>query len=608
MFNLASATVKGHRMNTATSKERRDHVGSVSEEPEQRFPILVVGAGPVGLTLALELERLGVEALLIERNQTTTRHPKMDITNGRSMEFYRRLGIAEDLRKVAVPADHPRKVTWVTKLTEWELASFSYPSVEQSREQVRASNDGTMPLEPDMRVSQIVLEPALKEILEARARHVTVRYGWNLESFAQDADGVHALVRAEDGNVRKIHADYLIGCDGAGSVVRKQLTVGLDEIDLRRHIFKELGPVKAAAMTLRAYLANRELPMDGRIYMVHFTTNHDLAERFGMVWHVQSPEGWTLISQNDGDTWTLHSPLSLGTDAEKLDPKKFVCDRLGAEFDMDVLVANAWTPRLTLAHSYGRGRAWLAGDAVHQVTPAGGYGMNTGVGDAIGLAWVLAAVLAGWGSEQLLQAYDIERRRVAHRNREASARHSVVRLAVKVAFRASMHSERWLGQRTRQRIGREISDLGNLENEALGIEIGYRYDTSPIICHEGGEPPAQRMDQYTPTTWPGARPPSLYLSDGRAIYDLFGRGFTLLRFADIDVDSLLAAAASQGVPLDVVDIDDSHARTLYERDLVLLRPDQHVAWRGDAGPEDPVSVIERIRGAHPTSRNHRSPS
>jgi 2-polyprenyl-6-methoxyphenol hydroxylase-like FAD-dependent oxidoreductase len=595
-------------MNAARSEKRRDHLASVGAETEQRFPVLVVGAGPVGLTLALELERLGVEALLIERNLTTTRHPKMDITNGRSMEFYRRLGIAEDLRKVAVPADHPRKVTWVTKLTEWELASFSYPSVEQSRDQVRDSNDGTMPLEPDMRVSQIILEPALKELLEARARHVIVRYGWALESFAEDADGVHALVRAEDGTVRKIHADYLIGCDGAGSLVRKQLDVRLDEIDLRRHILKELGLVKVAAMTLRAYRATRERPMDGRIYMVHFTTDHDLSEQFGIVWHIQSPEGWTLISQNDGDTWTLHSPLSLGTDSEKLDPRKFVFDRLGVEFDMDVLVANAWTPRLSVADSFGRGRVWLAGDAAHQVTPAGGYGMNTGVGDAVGLAWTLAAVLAGWGSEQLLEAYDIERRSVAHRNREASARHSVVRLAVKAAFRASMHSERWLGQRTRQRIGREISDLGNLENEALGIEIGYRYDTSPVICHEGGQPPAQTTHRYTPTTWPGARPPSVYLADGRAIYDLFGPGFTLLRFADIEVDSLLEAAASRGVPIDVVDIDDAHARTLYKRNLVLLRPDQHVAWRGDAGPEDPFSVIDRIRGAHATSRTLGSPA
>jgi hypothetical protein len=165
----------------------------------------------------------------------------------------------------------------------------------------------------------------------------------------------------------------------------------------------------------------------------------------------------------------------------------------------------------------------------------------------------------------------------------------------------SMHSEQWLGERTRRWIGREISDLGNLENEALGIELGYRYDSSPAICHEpNGRAPWQTMDAYTPSTRPGARPPSLHLRDGRAIFDLFGRGFTLLRFADRDVSALLEAAEQRGVPLEVVDVRDAHAWALYERDLILIRPDQHVAWRGDTAPEDPLAIIDRLRG--PTAR------
>ncbi|WP_328876076.1 FAD-dependent monooxygenase [Streptomyces sp. NBC_00287] len=268
---------------------------------------------------------------------------------------------------------------------------------------------------------------------------------------------------------------------------------------------------------------------------------------------------------------------------------------------MDVLVANAWTPRLTVADSFGRGRVWLAGDAVHQVTPTGGYGMNTGVGDAIGLGWALAAVLQGWGTPGLLRAYAHERRAVALRNRKAAARHSLVRAAIMATNRADLHSERWHGARTRQRIGREISDLGNLENEALGIELGYRYDTSPTICPEtapGARAPRQPMDEYTPSTWPGARPPSVLLEDGRALFDLFHpTGFSLLRFADLDVTALTDAAAERGVPLRVVDVRDAHARALYERDLVLVRPDQHVAWRGDAPPADPSHVIDRVRGA-----------
>ncbi|WP_101418582.1 hypothetical protein [Streptomyces sp. Ag109_G2-15] len=170
---------------------------------------------------------------------------------------------------------------------------------------------------------------------------------------------------------------------------------------------------------------------------------------------------------------------------------------------------------------------------------------------------------------------------------------------MKAAHRTAVQSERWFGARARARLGREIADLGNLENEALGIELGYRYDTSPVVCPDpGGRAPRQTMDAYTPSTWPGARPPSLHLSDGRALFDLFHRGFTLLRFADHDVTALTEAAAERDVPLGVVDVRDTHAQALYERDLVLIRPDQHVAWRGDTPPADPHYVIDRVRGAH----------
>ncbi|MGW0705923.1 FAD-dependent monooxygenase [Streptomyces sp. NPDC002643] len=614
--------------------------------------VLVVGAGPVGLTLAMELERHGVETLVVERNASTTRHPKMDVTNGRSMELYRRLGVADDLRKVAVPADRRTKVMWATNAVGWELASFEYPSVDESRRQARERNDGTQPLEPWMRVSQVVLEPALRDLLADRATRVTVRYGWELESFEEDGDGVTAQLVSADGTSRSkgskggkggkgsesskgsksskrrsasgrttgsttggsyggsngrvsrrtVRARYLVGCDGASSRTRGQLGIGLDEIDLRGLVVKELGLPRTLAALARAFRERRERPADGRFQLVHFTTEDTaVLGRFGAVWHLQSPEGWTLISQNDGDTFTLHAPLGIGVDADRIDPREFVYERLGCRFELDVLVANAWTPRLTVADSFGRGRVWLAGDAVHQVTPTGGYGMNTGVGDAVGLGWALAAVLQGWGTPDLLRAYEHERRAVALRNRHAAARHALVRAAVMTAHRAELHSEHWLGARTRRRVGREIHDLGNLENEALGIELGYRYDTSPTVCPDtapGARAPRQRMDEYTPSTWPGTRPPSVLLEDGRALFDLFRPdGFTLLRFADLDVGALVDAAAERGVPLAVVDVRDPHARALYERDLVLVRPDQHVAWRGDTAPADPLYVVDRLRGA-----------
>jgi 2-polyprenyl-6-methoxyphenol hydroxylase-like FAD-dependent oxidoreductase len=578
------------------------NMGHAQSSTEQ-IPVLVAGGGPVGLTLALTLAQHGVAAILVERNPTTTTHPKMDITNGRSMELFRHLGVADELRKIAVPEDHPFDVSWVTNVDGWELARFRYPTPAQRRALIRDCNDGTMPLEPAMRVSQALLEPALKNILETRAPQIDILFGWALETFAQDTDGVDAVIRCSaTGETRAIRAQFLAGCDGAGSVVRTGLGIRLDDIDLRRLAVRELGFGRLLPAAIRAYLADRETPMDGRIFLIHFTSpDRELFERFGTTWHTQSPEGWTLISQNDRDTWTLHTLLGAGTDADSIDPKQFLFANLGIEFDCDIICANAWRPRLSLADSYGNGRVWLAGDSVHQVVPAGGYGMNTGVGDAVGLGWMLAAIVQGWGDHRLLEAYEAERRPVAIRNRTASARHTLVRLAIKTFYRKAIHTEGRNGERSRRRLGREILDLGNLENEADGIEFGYRYDSSPVICDEPHAAPADHMHAYTPGTQPGARPPSLFLEDGRAVFDLFGLGFTLVRFADLDVDSLTAAAAERGMPLEVVDIREDHARRLYERDLVLIRPDHHVAWRGDSIPDRPGAILDRVRGAAPAS-------
>jgi 2-polyprenyl-6-methoxyphenol hydroxylase-like FAD-dependent oxidoreductase len=571
----------------------------MTSDSVEYVPVLIAGAGPVGLTLALELERHGVDALLVERNTTTTRHPKMDITNGRSMELFRRLGVAEYLRKLAVPADHPMVVTWVTKLSRWELHRFTYPSVNESDAEIRGGNDGTLPLEPNMRVSQILLEPALKELCETRMKCIQVQYGWQVQSFTQDADGVDVvLISPETGRSRRIRTQYLAGCDGAGSTVRRGLGIDLDMIDLRKLAIKELGLGRLGGMLARFWAANRTRPSDGRIFMVHFTTrDRELFGRFGTVWHVQSPEGWVLISQNDDDAWTFHYPLGIGDDPDKIDPRELMFRCLGRAFDCEIHVANAWRPRMAVAKRFGSGRVWLAGDAVHQVPPSGGYGMNTGVGDAVGLGWALAAKVQGWGGPNLLSAYEIERRAVALRNRYAAGRNALVRFAIMTGFRRSIHSEGWNGERSRRRLGREIADLGNLENEALGIEIGYRYSDSPIVSKEPGTAPEQTMDAYIPTTWPGARPPSVYLGDGRALFDLLGKEFTLLRFADVDAEPLVEAARQRSVPLEVVDIRDEHAHRLYERDLVLIRPDQHVAWRGNRVPDAPEPLIDLVRGA-----------
>ncbi|MGB0619079.1 MAG: FAD-dependent monooxygenase [Myxococcota bacterium] len=561
-------------------------------------PVLIAGGGPVGLVLALELEHRGIDAILFERNASTTKHPKMDVTNGRSMEHFRRLGISDEIRRHGVPQENPMTVVWCTRLAEWEVARFEYPSIHWGRDIIRATNDGSMPLEPDMRISQVVLEPVLKGILEREAKHVQVRFGHALESFTQDADGVTATIReTESGATETIRAQYLAGCDGAGSVTRKGLGIELDDLGGGEIARASGGLWKTLKTTVKGLLRGQR-PPGGEMYMIHFKSD-DLAlmERFGKAWHIQSAVGGTIISQNDRDTWTIHVPLPGGVDASRIDPEAFLYEHVGAEFDCEVLVANPWRPRLCLARSYGEGRVWLAGDSAHQVVPTGGYGMNTGVGDAIDLGWKLAAMIEGWGGEGLLASYDAERRPVGFTNRAASARHLGIRVQIASHHGPDVHEDSASGAAARAAYGARILELGNLENEALGIEIGYRYDDSNVLCYEDDEATPVAMARYEPTTRPGARIPSLFLEDGRALFDLLGRGFTLIRFADVDVEPLVAAARERGVPLDVLDLREEWVREIYERDLVLVRPDQHAAWRGDALPEDAHAVLDRVRGA-----------
>ena len=243
---------------------------------------------------------------------------------------------------------------------------------------------------------------------------------------------------------------------------------------------------------------------------------------------------------------------------------------------------------------------WLAGDSAHQFIPTGGYGMNSGLCDAMALGWALAANVRGWGTPALFEAYEIERRHVGARVRIGSARHAAVRFRIAGQYDPVLHEDSDAGAAKRSEVGSFIQDAGNLENEAWGLEWGYRYDDSPIVCHEAGDAPDYEWEHYVPATWPGVRAPNPFLADGRPIFDTLGRGFTLLSFDGNSCASLEHAARSAGLPLDVVSIDDPHAARLYERRLVLVRPDQHVAWRGDAEPTpaEATAIVNRVRGAH----------
>jgi 2-polyprenyl-6-methoxyphenol hydroxylase-like FAD-dependent oxidoreductase len=522
-------------------------------------PVLVAGGGPVGLTMAVELAHYGIECLLVERNETTTRHPKMDLTNGRCMELFRRTGLADRLRAVGVPESSNYDVIWTTDLkpASRELHRFCYPSNQVEYWRRRTQNDGTLTREAPLRVSQILIEPEIRKVAEEKG--IDLRFSTKLESFVQDDDGVTAtIVDTKTGQATEVRAKYLLACDGGNSTVRSQLGIESD------------GRLGAAHM-----------------YLVHFrSTAYDVLHKFGQGWHYQC--GWgQVVAQDDRQEWTLHCLVPPDEGFEKIDPRKLVTDLLGTDFEFEVLVANPVTLNYQVAHRYSAGRTFLVGDAAHQFVPTGGYGMNSGIAEVANLSWKVAAVLNGWGGEALLESYHHERQPISYISKATSERHLGVRAAIYQQYEAAsdLDADTEEAERQRLELGRRIAELGNGENEAWGTEHGYRYDQSPVIPDETGYPPAFDMMSAKPSTWPGSRLPSMFLADGSAVYDRLGKWFTLLVLEDVDTSAIETAAARRGVPLKVVRIDDDKVRQVYEKALILVRPDNHVAWRGDELPD-----------------------
>lgn len=529
--------------------------------------VLVVGGGPVGLTLAIDLGQRGVTVTLIDKRPAPGLLPKMERCNARTMEHYRRLGVADRIRDAGYPVDVPMDVFLVTDLVHEPLVHHPYPSVAALRQAAAAVNDGSHPLEPYQLISQYTLEPLLREVAEATPG-VTVLFGCELESFTQDDEGVTATARRLDSSPLSIRADYLVGCDGASSTVRRQLGIELsgDSLrDLRQALFRCDD------------LFDRIPIGKGRHY-------HRVDDRWSF-----------LIVQDDLRHFSLHA--SADTDDQMPELFRAVA---GMPVEFETLYVGSWTMRLMLADRYSEGRVLLAGDAVHLVIPTGGLGMNTGVGDAIDLAWKLAATIQGWGGDQLLTSYERERRPIGARNVEASRQAATGRRIWREAVSPELFEDSSAGADARSCFAALADVHQRKSNDLLGIELGYRYLTSPLIAHEQGPAPDPDSFRYTPTAVPGARLPHVWLDDGSALHDhLGGGGFTLLRLGDASGDSvpLATAFARRGIPYEEQVLSCSAARSVYGRDFLLIRPDLHVAWRGSAPPTDPDALAELVSGA-----------
>jgi hypothetical protein len=373
----------------------------------------------------------------------------------------------------------------------------------------------------------------------------------------------------------KVRCRYLVGCDGGTSRVRDCVGIRLE------------GQWRVQQR-----------------FLTHFRSSDvDLLQRWGIAWHYQSPAG-TLIAQNDKDIWTLQTRWPQEVAPEDVDVPALLRGFAGRDFAHEILVANAWTPHFVVAERYGEGRVLLAGDAVHQYVPTGGYGMNTGIGDACDLGWKLAAMLHGYGDPRLLASYDLERRPVGRRNCDAARRHSEARAEIAAVYRAAgdLTAPDAGGDAARAAAGYCIAAIGNAENQSFGIELGYAYAESELICADPGADIPDDPLHYVPTTAPGARMPSVLISDGTGdgvpIFDRLGLWFTLACFGAPASEALVAAAARRGVPLEVLRIDDPDIVSVYGRGLLLVRPDQHVAWRGAACEDlrEGDAIVSRVLG------------
>ena len=515
--------------------------------------MVIAGAGPVGLGLACELGLRGVDCLLVEKRDGSVTVPKQSMVSTRNMEFCRRWGVAAAVRNAVWPESHPRDFVYLDSLRGRELMRVKVPSYGQ-----RDPRDFTP--EAPCPCPQIYFDP----ILLARVKtfpNVTVRYDTAVDSFRQDgADVTVRLAGLVTGATRGDAARYLIGCDGPAGFVRGALGIGL-------------GGLGVDAMSVNIFFRSAAL-----------ASFHD--KGWARFYRLIDENGcWSELIPIDGkELWRL---TVFDEPASAAEPDDLLRRMAGGTFPYEILSVSRWERRDFVAENFGQGRVMIAGDAAHECSPTGGIGMHTGLEEVVNLGWKLAAMIEGWGGPELIASYATERLPIARRNVELATRsfHAIAG----IPGLPKIDTTDW----------RATPDWLSIPEH---LKIQYCYEGSPICIPDGTPASDPEPPRFMSSTRPGTRAPHAWLADGSSLLDLFGDGFTLLRLGERPphAGTLAAAARARGVPLRTVAIADPAIAALYEKRLVLVRPDGHVAWRGDTAV-DVAGIVERIRGAGPTA-------
>jgi len=540
--------------------------------------VLIAGAGPVGLVLAMELAARGIDVTVLEpRRRLEPPNVKCNHVSARSMEILRRLGVAGAVRQAGLPEDYPHDIAYRITATGQELTRIPIPCRRDRYTAATGPDTGWPTAEPPHRINQIYLEPILFLHAEAQAR-IRILNRTALRDFEQDAQGVRAVAEHVDSGQRlNFDCDYLIGCDGGRSMVRKRI--------------------------------GAQLRGDAVVQRVQSTYIHapDLLARF------QHAPAWATFSLNprrsgnmyaiDGrERWLIHNYLREDEpDFESVDRDACIRAILGVDagFRYDIISKEDWYGRRLVAERFRDRRVFLCGDSAHLWVPYAGYGMNAGIADAHNLAWLLAARLQGWGAPGILDAYEAERLPITEQVSHFAMNHAHAMASQRKSVPDGIEQPGPQGDALRAALGRAAYDLNVQQYCCAGLNFGYFYDRSPLVAYDGEPAPGYSMGGFSASTVPGCRTPYFELANGTPLYDALGPGYTLLRFDPaIDATPLLRAAQARGLPLAVLDADRRDPRAaVYRHALLLSRPDQHVAWRGDALPADLHALAARLCGA-----------
>jgi len=536
--------------------------------------------------LANELGRRGIRVVLVDQKPSTAFNPQANATQARTMEHYRRLGFADEVRAQGLPPDYPTDIAYFTRYAKYELARFQQPSPKRATEEIRNLSGSWSAAELPHRVSQKFVEIILRRHAESLPS-VSLHYGWRLTGFVDSGDSVDAEIeRVEDGLRARVRASYLVGGDGPHSFVRQHLGFGYT------------GEAQAA----RDFMGGRMFAIYLRAPDFYRLVPHDKA---WMYVTFNSDRRAYMAAVDGKQEFAFHTQLRMGEDPEQITHAgaKAMFERgVGASIDAEILDCRTWIAGRTLvAERLQKGRVFLGGDAAHLFTPAGGLGYNTAIDDAVNLGWKLATVLRGRGGPGLLESYEAERQPVARRN-TGYARKFADSLGLFAAV-PELEDDTPAGAAARLRAGEYFNRHAREEFNIPGVTFGGRYDGSPIIVSDGTVPPPDAPNLYVPTACPGGRTPHLWLKDGRSLYDTFGFEWTLLRLDPRapNAEGWRRSASELGLDLTIVDVHSAEARDLYAADLALIRPDQVVAWRGSGREVDPSAVLSQAIGKNSPS-------